>query len=46
MWNTTYDQAAYDEEVRGIIRLVGEYAEKYQTEIPVVTAEESTAMRM
>ena len=34
----TYDQAAYDEEVRGIIRLVGEYAEKYQTEIPVVTA--------
>lgn len=34
----TYDQAAYDEEVRGIIRLVGEYAEKYQTKIPVVTA--------
>ena len=34
----TYHQDAYDEEIRGIIRLVGEYAEKYQTKIPVVTA--------
>lgn len=34
----TYRQAEYDEEVRKIIRLVGEYAEKYGTKIPVVTA--------
>lgn len=34
----TYHQDTYDEEIRGIIRLVGEYAEKYQTKIPVVTA--------
>lgn len=34
----TYCQDDYDEEVRGIIRLVGEYAEKYGTKIPVVTA--------
>ncbi|WP_077612890.1 NAD(P)H-dependent flavin oxidoreductase [Clostridium sp. Marseille-P2415] len=34
----TYKQADYDEEVRGIIRLVKEYADKYNKEIPVVTA--------
>lgn len=34
----TYKQADYEEEVRGIIRLVKEYAEKYNKEIPVVTA--------
>ncbi|MEY8356229.1 nitronate monooxygenase family protein [Lachnospiraceae bacterium 54-53] len=34
----TFKQADYDEEVRGIIRLVKEYADKYSKEIPVVTA--------
>ncbi|WP_270815260.1 NAD(P)H-dependent flavin oxidoreductase [Hungatella effluvii] len=34
----TFHQDAYDEEVKGIISLVGEYAQKYQTKIPVVTA--------
>ena len=34
----TYHQAKYDEEVRGIIRLVKEYADKYNKVIPVVTA--------
>ena len=34
----TYKQADYEEEVRGIIRLVKEYSEKYNKEIPVVTA--------
>ncbi|MFT4006981.1 MAG: nitronate monooxygenase, partial [Lacrimispora sp.] len=34
----TYKQADYEEEVRGIIRLVKEYADKYNKEIPVVTA--------
>ncbi|MDF2887542.1 MAG: 2-nitropropane dioxygenase [Lacrimispora sp.] len=34
----TFRQAEYDEEVRGIIRLVREYGEKYNKVIPVVTA--------
>ena len=34
----TYQQADYDEETRGIIRLVREYEKKYGTKIPVVTA--------
>lgn len=34
----TYQQADYDEEIRGIIRLVKEYGEKYNKVIPVVTA--------
>ncbi|MFT4107630.1 MAG: nitronate monooxygenase family protein [Lacrimispora sp.] len=34
----TYKQADYDEEVRGIIRLVKEYGDKYNKVIPVVTA--------
>jgi len=34
----TYDQAAYDEEVKAIIKVVGEYGDKYGRHIPVVTA--------
>lgn len=34
----TYKQSDYDEETRGIIRLVREYEEKYKAKIPVVTA--------
>lgn len=34
----TYQQAEYDEEIKGIIRLVREYGEKYNKVIPVVTA--------
>ena len=34
----TYDQAAYDEEVKAIIKVVGEYGAKYGRHIPVVTA--------
>lgn len=34
----TYHQAEYDEETRGIIRTVKEYAEKYKKEIPVICA--------
>lgn len=34
----TYHKAEYEEEVRGIIALVKQYAEKYKKEIPVVTA--------
>lgn len=34
----TYHQGDYDEEVRGIISLVKEYGDKYNTKIPVVTA--------
>lgn len=34
----TYHRAEYEEEVRGIIALVKQYAEKYKKEIPVVTA--------
>lgn len=34
----TYRQPDYDEETKGIIRLVREYEEKYATKIPVVTA--------
>lgn len=34
----TYHQGDYDEEVRGIISLVREYGDKYNTKIPVVTA--------
>ena len=33
-----YDQAAFDEEIRGIINLVKEYGEKYDRSIPVVIA--------
>ncbi|WP_124067871.1 nitronate monooxygenase family protein [Clostridium sp. E02] len=34
----TYNQVDYDEEIKGIIRLVKEYGEKYNKVIPVVTA--------
>lgn len=34
----TYDQAAYDEEVKAIMKVVKGYEEKYDTHIPVVTA--------
>lgn len=34
----TYHKAEYEEEVKGIISLVRQYAEKYGKEIPVVTA--------
>ena len=34
----TYDQAAYDEEVKAIMKVVNGYEEKYDTHIPVVTA--------
>ena len=34
----TFHQGEYDEEVRGIIALVREYARKYEKKIPVVTA--------
>lgn len=33
-----YDQAAYDEEIRGIIRVAREYEEKYGCSIPVISA--------
>lgn len=34
----TYKQAQYEEEIKGIIRLVKEYGDKYNKVIPVVTA--------
>ncbi|MEG1780242.1 MAG: nitronate monooxygenase family protein [Clostridium sp.] len=34
----TFKKEEYDEEIKGIISLVREYGEKYQKEIPVVTA--------
>lgn len=34
----TYDQARYDDEIRGIIKTVKEFAEKYKKEIPVISA--------
>ncbi|MCB6610554.1 nitronate monooxygenase family protein [[Clostridium] symbiosum] len=34
----TFKKAEYDDEIRGIIALVKEYAQKYEKEIPVVTA--------
>lgn len=34
----TYRKEVYDEEIKGIVKVVGEYAKKYETEIPVVTA--------
>lgn len=34
----TYDQAAYDEEVKAIMKVVKGYEDKYETHIPVVTA--------
>ena len=34
----TYKQEEYEEEIRGIIRLIKEYERKYNKEIPVVTA--------
>lgn len=34
----TYDQTAYDEEVKAIMKVVKGYEEKYDTHIPVVTA--------
>lgn len=34
----TFKKSEYDEEIRGIISLVKEYAKKYAKEIPVVTA--------
>lgn len=36
--SASYDQAAYDEEIRGILKVVKEYAEKYKTRIPVAIA--------
>ena len=42
----TYDQAAYDEEVKAIMKVVKGYEEKYDTHIPVVTAGAFTPMRM
>lgn len=35
---TSYDQAAYDEEVKAIMKVVKGYEDKYETHIPVVTA--------
>ena len=34
----TYDRGRYDEEIRGIIRVVKEFAAKYKKKIPVITA--------
>lgn len=34
----TYDEPAYDKEVRGIIEMVKSFAEKYKKHIPVITA--------
>ncbi|MCI8454211.1 MAG: nitronate monooxygenase [Lachnospiraceae bacterium] len=34
----TYERDSYDEEIRGIIRVIKEFAGKYKKEIPVVTA--------
>ena len=36
--SATFKKAEYDEEIKGIIKLVREYAEKYGKDIPVVTA--------
>ncbi len=36
--DSTYKQTEYEEEVKGIIRLVKEYGDKYNKVIPVVTA--------
>lgn len=35
---TSYNQAAYDEEVKAIMKVVKSYEDKYETHIPVVTA--------
>lgn len=35
---TSYNQAAYDEEVKAIMKVVKGYEDKYETHIPVVTA--------
>lgn len=42
----SYDQAAYDEEVKAIMKVVKGYEDKYETHIPVVTAGGITLMRM
>lgn len=34
----TYDRGRYEEEIRGIIKTVREFAEKYKKNIPVITA--------
>lgn len=34
----TYKRSAYDEEIQGIIKMVGEFAEKYKKKIPVIVA--------
>lgn len=36
--STTYDRDAYDEEIRRIMEVAGEYGEKYKTHIPVAIA--------
>lgn len=36
--SVTFKKAEYDEEIKGIISVVKEYGEKYQKDIPVVTA--------
>ncbi len=36
--SSTYDRDAYDEEIRGIIKVVREYEDKYQSHIPVAIA--------
>ena len=38
MWAETFDEPAYDKEVRGIIETVKSFAEKYKKHIPVITA--------
>ena len=41
----TFDEPAYDKEIRGIIETVKSFAEKYKKHIPVITAEESSTTR-
>ena len=41
----TYDELAYDKEVRGIIETVKSFAEKYKKHIPVITRAEFSTIR-
>lgn len=36
--SATYDRGAYDEEIKAILKVVKEYADKYGREIPVISA--------
>ena len=38
MFPDTYNQSAYDEEIRGIMKVISQFAEKYKKHIPVAIA--------